>query len=66
MLNLTNLLHQFNVLFPKIPHHNEEENYGIKSLVLRYLHMDGEISNNYITTEDIEKRKEKLRGYKFC
>ena len=65
-MDVKDILYQFNVLFPKAPVHTEEERREReKRLVLKYLHRDGEMVDNYVTTEDIEKRKEELRGYNF-
>lgn len=65
-MDIKDIPYQFNVLFPKVPRHTEEERKaGIKKLVLKYLHMDGERADDYVTTGDIEERKRKLKDYNF-
>lgn len=66
-MNLGDLVHQFNVLFPKVSKHTKKEKRGgIKRVVSLYGGLDGNISlylGNFVTQKDIEEMRKKVIVY---
>ena len=68
--NLKDFIQVLSVSFPKSPIHTEEERKERIRGIVSYVGglFDGNsyfFRGKYITSEDIEKRKEELRGYNF-
>jgi len=64
---LKDIVYQFKVLFPKAPKHTkEEEKERERKLVSRFGWDESSLyRGKYLTSEEIEKRREALLGYSF-